>query len=154
MEKCGRVPYDYSKCSRDCAPKAPRPRTEKKPTDFPIVARLLSRSDESSSRTVPIHIPRDSLDDDEASMCSEPCEESAFNEPPVLYAGEILDLPPRGSLFLGPLLCLVGGSHLFWLTSRRIESLREHSDVPDLIWHVSMRGAVLWRVRGERIKQP
>ena len=47
---------------------APRLRTAKKRTDFPIVARSLSRPDESGSSTVPIHIPRHSLDDDEASM--------------------------------------------------------------------------------------
>ena len=87
---CGRAPYDYSKDSRNTEPLAPGL------TDFPIVARSLSRSDEpspSAPSTASIHIPRHSLDDDEASMRSEPGEESAFK-------GNLLDVPtaPCGSV--------------------------------------------------------
>ena len=56
VERCGRVPYDCSKDSRD------------QTTNFPIVARSLSRTAQSASSTGPIHIPRQDLDDDEASM--------------------------------------------------------------------------------------
>ena len=103
-----------------------------------------------------MHIPRHNLDDDEASMCSEPGEESAFNEPPVLQAGRkssICRLHPAAQLagvrregrscpafdpvarplVLGPVLNFVGRSRLFWVTLRRVESLREHNDVSELI---------------------
>ena len=49
VERCGRVPYDYSEDFRDFVTMAPRLRTEKKLRDFPIVARSLSRIDESAS---------------------------------------------------------------------------------------------------------
>ena len=92
MAPITKTPHDYSQCPRDSAPKAPRLRTEKKLTAFPNVARPLSRTDTSEplreveptvahdnpSSTVPIHIPRHSLDDDEASMCTESDEESPF----------------------------------------------------------------------------
>ena len=93
---CGRVLYDYRKGSRDSVTMAPRLRTEKKLTDFQIVPRSLSRTDESASSTAPFHIPRHNLDDDEASVCTEPGEESAL-------AGGILDLPtaPCGSVGWG-----------------------------------------------------
>ena len=35
-------------------------------------------------------------------------------------------------LVLGPVFGFVGGSRLFWMTSRRVESWREHSGVSDL----------------------
>ena len=56
---------------------------QKESSLIPIVARSLIRNDESAPSTASVHIPRHSLDDDEASMCSEPGEESAFSEPPV-----------------------------------------------------------------------
>ena len=65
---CGRVPHDHSKDSRDSVTMALRLRTPKKPSDFPIVARSLSRTDESASSTAPIHILRHNLDDGEALM--------------------------------------------------------------------------------------
>ena len=36
-------------------------------------------------------------------------------------------------LVLGPVLSFVGGSRLFWMTLRRVESLIEHGDVSGLI---------------------
>ena len=100
MAPITKTPHDYSQDLRDSAPKEPRLRTEKKLTAFQNVARPLSRTDTSeplravepsvahdnASSTVPIHIPRHGLDDDEASMCTESHEESPFNEPPDFSA--------------------------------------------------------------------
>ena len=62
-------------------------------TDFTIVARSLSRSDETAQSKSTTHIPRHSLDDDDF-MCTEPGEESAFNAPQEFLSGrEVLDLP-------------------------------------------------------------
>ena len=60
-------------------------RWQMKLTDFPIVARSLSSTGETALSTVRIHIPRHSLDDDEASISSEPGEESAFHDPPPAF---------------------------------------------------------------------
>ena len=68
--RCGRVLHDCSKDFPDSVTMAPRLRTEKKLTDIPIVARSLSRTDESASSTAPIHIPRHNRDDDESHKCS------------------------------------------------------------------------------------
>ena len=88
-------------------------------------------------------------------MCSEPGEESAIHEHQFFKRGEssigrlhpaaqlaavmregrscLAFDPVARSLVVRPVLGFVGVSRLFWMTLRRVESLREHNDVSGLI---------------------
>ena len=153
---CGRVSYDYSKDSRNTEPLAPRLRTNKKPIDFPIVARSQSRSVASAQvqHQFTFHVTV-------WTMMKPPCAVKRAKSQPLTthqnfkrgamprLADCILRLSWCGSyakgevasrstpwldlLVLSPALGFVGGSRLFWMTLRGVEPLRDHNDVSDLI---------------------